>query len=329
MTITILTEKELRNCIKLDLEVIDIISDAFAALARGDAVMPPILRLDVHDHNGEMDVKTAYVRGFDSFALKMSSGFFDNPKIGLPSLSGMMTLMSSKTGRVEAVLLDNGYLTDIRTAAAGAVAARHLARKDCKTAGVLGAGTQAGLQIEALRLVRPVRRVLVWARDAEKAGAFAEGMARRLGITVETRPTPETVVRESDVVVTTTPAREPLIQVEWLHPGLHITAMGSDAEDKNEIAPVAVAAVDRLVVDSRSQSLRLGEMHHAVATGAIPEDAPATEIGSIVEGRASGRDGPEEITLADLTGTGVQDTAIALVAARKAAEKGYGTSIEG
>lgn len=329
MTITVLTENELRNCVNLDLEAIDIISEAFAALARGDAVMPPILRLDVHDHNGEMDVKTAYIRGFDSFALKMSTGFFDNPKLGLPSLSGMMTLMSSKTGRVEAVLLDNGYLTDIRTAAAGAVVARHLVREDSETAGVLGAGTQAGLQIEALNLVRPVKRVLVWARSPDKAKGFAEELSRRLGVEVDVRSSAEAVVRESDVVVTTTPAREPLVQGEWLNPGLHITAMGSDAEDKNEIAPSALAAADRLVVDSRAQSLRLGELHHAVDAGTVDKDAPVTEIGTIIDGRASGRIGPEEISIADLTGTGVQDTAIALYAARKAAKQGYGTTIEG
>ncbi|MDX1709866.1 MAG: cyclodeaminase [Rhodovibrionaceae bacterium] len=328
MAISILTEREIRDCVGLDAETVDVVAEAFAALARGDAVMPPILRLDVHDHNGEMDVKTAYVRGFESFALKVSSGFFDNPKLGLPSLSGMMTLLSAKTGRVEAVLLDNGYLTDVRTAAAGAVAARHLAREDARTAGVLGAGTQARLQIEALNLVRPLERVLVWARDGEKAQAYAREMSDRLGIAVEARDSAEAVVRESDVVITTTPARQPLVQADWLHPGLHITAMGSDAEDKNEIAPEALAAADRLVVDSRVQSLRLGEMHHAVDAGALAEDAPASELGSLVEGRVAGRRGVEEITIADLTGTGVQDTAIALVAARKCAEKGYGTTIE-
>ena len=128
--ITILTEKELRSAIHLDREVVTVVEAGFRALATSSVRMPPILRLDIPEHRGEMDVKTAYVPGIPSFALKVSPGFFDNPKLGLPSLNGLMILFSATTGLVEALLLDNGYLTDIRTAAAGAVAAEQLARKD-------------------------------------------------------------------------------------------------------------------------------------------------------------------------------------------------------
>ena len=143
MPLTILTEAELRRCVTLDLEVVDAIADAFSALASGRVVMPPILHMALAEANGEVDVKTAYVPGLPSFAIKVSPGFFDNPKQGLPSLSGMMMLLSASTGRLEALHLDNGYLTELRTAAAGAVAARHLARSDARIAGVLGAGRQA------------------------------------------------------------------------------------------------------------------------------------------------------------------------------------------
>jgi len=128
--IKILTEADLRGLVKLDLDVIECVEQAFAALATGDVVMPPILSMAIAPFNGEVDVKTAFVPGIDSFAIKISPGFFDNPKIGLPSTSGLMVLLSARTGMLEALLLDNGYLTDVRTAAAGAVAARHLARAD-------------------------------------------------------------------------------------------------------------------------------------------------------------------------------------------------------
>ena len=141
--IRILTEPELRKAVPLDVAVVDCIEDAFKALAGGAVVMPPILSMAIEERNGEVDVKTAYVPGFDGFAIKVSPGFFDNPKLGLPSTSGLMILFSSKTGQVEAVLLDNGYLTDVRTAAAGAVAARHLSRADAKQAAIFGAGVQA------------------------------------------------------------------------------------------------------------------------------------------------------------------------------------------
>ena len=154
--ITILTEADLRSCVALDLDALKVVEDAFAALATGKVVMPPILSMAIPEAHGEVDVKTAYIPGFDGFAIKVSPGFFDNPKLGLPSLNGLMILFSATTGLVQALLLDNGYLTDIRTAAAGAVAARHLAPSTVETAGVLGpaVGVVASLQaIEALKLL--------------------------------------------------------------------------------------------------------------------------------------------------------------------------------
>ena len=290
--------------------------------------MPPILRLDIAEHNGEVDVKTAYVPGLEGFAIKVSPGFFDNPKLGLPSVNGMMMLLSARTGLLEALLLDNGYLTDVRTAAAGAVAARHLARADCRTVGVIGAGVQARLQVHALGLVREFGRVLVWARDPERARRYAEEMEERLAVPVSPVAGAEAVVTESDVVITTTPARAPLVRADWLHPGLHVTAMGSDAEDKNELEPAVIARADLFVCDRRAQSLRLGELHHAVAAGAVPAEHPATELGAITAGAHPGRADDTQVTVCDLTGTGVQDTAIALHALRLARAHGLGHTID-
>ncbi len=328
MSIVILTETELRQCVSLNHEAVDRVAAAFAALARGEAVMPPILSLDIAERNGELDIKTAYIRGFDSFAIKISSGFFDNPRLGLPSLSGMMVLLSAETGRVQAVLLDNGYLTDVRTAAAGAVAADRLARADIDTAGVLGAGLQARLQIQALKLVRDFRQLRVWARDPARARDYAETVGSELGIQVNVEDSAEAVVRGSDIVVSTTPSRSPLIRAAWLHPGLHITAMGSDAPEKNELEPAVLLEADRFVCDRRTQSLRLGELHHAVEAGVLPSDVAVDELGEIVDGTRPGREHERQITVCDLTGTGAQDTAIALCAHHKALERGLGTAVE-
>jgi ornithine cyclodeaminase len=323
--LTILTEAELRRAVSLDLEVVDAIAEAFSALATGQVVMPPILHMALPEANGEVDVKTAYVPGLPSFAIKVSPGFFDNPKQGLPSLSGMMMLLSATTGRLEALHLDNGYLTDLRTAAAGAVAARHLARADARVAGVLGAGSQAQVQIEALKLVRPIERVLLWGRDPAKAEAAADRMAERLGLDVLPVASAERLVLEADVVVTTTPARTPLVVADWLHPGLHITAIGSDAADKNELHPDVLRRADLLVCDSRAQCARLGELHHALAGSA---ELAVTELGEVTSGRRPGRQSDGQITVCDLTGTGVQDTAIALLAYEKAIAAGFGTRID-
>ena len=325
MAVTVLTEAELRRAIALDLELIDAIADAFSALASGKVVMPPVMHMEIAEANGEVDVKTAWVPGLPSFALKVSPGFFDNPQQGLPSLSGMMMLLSASTGRLEALHLDNGYLTDLRTAAAGAVAARHLARADARIAGVLGAGLQARLQIEALHLVRPLERVLVWSRRSASAEAYADEMSERLGLEVTPLASVEHLVLEADVVVTTTPSRSPLIVADWLHPGLHITAMGADAATKNELHPAVVARADRLVCDRRSQSAALGELRHTPRQGA---DLAVDELGDITSGAKPGRQSADQITVCDLTGTGVQDTAIALLAYRKAIAAGLGSVIE-
>ena len=277
--IRILTESELRGLVTLDPTLVDVIERAFAALASGRVVMPPILSMDLAEANGEVDVKTAYIPGFDGFAIKVSPGFFDNPKLGLASLNGLMILFSAKTGLVQAVFLDNGYLTDIRTAAAGAVAARHLAPARVETAGVMGTGVQARLQMEAAHLVRPFRRVLVWGRDAAKARACAADIAAALGVEARAEPDPERLVAESQLVVTTTPARAPVLKAEWLHPGLHVTAMGSDQGGKNEIDPAALAAADLYVCDRVSQCETAGELRAALACGAWRGGTPP-ELGA-------------------------------------------------
>lgn len=305
--VRILTEADLRRGVPLDLAAVDVIENAFAALAGGEVVMPPILSMEIADANGEVDVKTSYIPGLDGFAIKVSPGFFDNPKIGLPSLNGLMIVFSAKTGLVEALLLDNGYLTDVRTAAAGAVAARHLA-PEVETAGVIGTGAQARLQIEAAHMVRPFNQVLVWGRDPEKAAKCAADISARLGIKASVQPDPARLVAESQLVVTATPARDPLLQTDWLHPGLHITAMGSDQPGKNELAPGAAAAADIFVCDRISQCEVSGELEAARAAGL---DVSPIELGDIISGKVPGRTSPNAITICDLTGTGAQDTAIA------------------
>jgi ectoine utilization protein EutC len=323
----ILTESDLRECVQLDLGVIEAIEEAFSRLAQGGVVMPPIMRVDVEEYNGELDVKSAYVPGLDSFAVKMSSGFFDNHTLGLPSLSGLMILFSARTGRPEAVLLDNGYLTDVRTGAAGAVAARHLAPQTVQTAGVIGAGTQARYQMVALQQVRPFQRLLIYSQTSASVEKYIAEMSDRLGVAIIAADSLEQVVRESEVVVTTTPARQPLIQSDWLHPGLHITAMGSDAEVKQELAAAALLRADLLVCDRKSQAFRLGELHHALKAGLLSEEGPVLELGEMTAGLVNGRTDDNQITICDLTGTGVQDTAVALLAYQRAVAQEMGVEI--
>lgn len=308
--IRIVSAAELRATVGLDLAMVDVIERAFEFLASGAVVMPPILSMELAEVNGEVDVKTAYIPGFDGFAIKVSPGFFDNPKLGLPSLNGLMILFSAKTGLVEVVFFDNGYLTDIRTAAAGAVAARHLAPEHVTTAGVIGTGVQARLQMQAAHLVRPFERVLVYGRRPEKAATCAADLAASLGVEVEVTTNAQTLVERSQLVVTTTPARTPVLMAEWLHPELHVTAMGSDQVGKTEIDPAALTAADLYVCDRVSQCEVSGELEAARAAGLLRGVIPP-ELGEIITGAKPGRRSPADITICDLTGTGAQDTAIA------------------
>ncbi len=325
---TILTEAELRSVVTLDLDAVACVETAFHALATKAVAMPPIMRLDIPEYRGEVDVKTAYVPGIGGFAIKISPGFFDNPRLGLPSVNGMMVLLSSRTGLVEALLLDNGYLTDVRTAAAGAVAAKHLSRPSSSVAAIFGAGVQARLQLEALTLIRPITEARIWARDSDKARGAAHELTKKLGFLVTPVVDPEHAVRGADIIVTTTPSSEPILKSTWLRPGQHITAMGSDAEHKNELDPAIIAQADLYVADSLSQTRKLGELHHAIESGLVKSEAIFSELGFIIAGSAKGRPSAEAITIADLTGTGVQDTAIATLARDRAREANAGTNFE-
>ncbi|SDV11828.1 cyclodeaminase [Pseudomonas mucidolens] len=322
--VSLLSEADLRACVDLDLSSVEAIEQAFVLLATAAVAMPPILRLDIPEHNGEVDVKTAYLPGLERFAIKVSPGFFDNPGLGLPSLNGMMMLLSARTGLLDALLLDNGYLTAVRTAAAGAVAARCLSRPESRSVALIGSGEQAALQLQALRLVRPIEQVRVWARDGAKAQDFCAGLSRSSELMVVACASIEEALADADIAITCTPSREPLIQAHHLRPGLHITAMGSDAEHKNEIAPQVLARVDRYVADRLSQTRILGELHHALAAGIRLDESRLAELGQVLAGQLPGRTDAAQITLCDLTGTGAQDTAMANLAFERARAAGKG-----
>ena len=309
MTI-ILQSEDIKKCVQLNEQLIPIIEDAFKNLAQGKTTMPPILRLDIEKYHGETDVKAAYIEGLDSYAVKVASAFFNNPKLGLQSSTGLMILLDSQTGFIKSVLLDKGYLTDVRTAIAGAIAAKHLSNHDSTKAGIIGAGLQAKLQLEALTLVRKINTAYIWSRDSTKTNKFVETI-NNLNVTFEVCSSAEEVLQKSEIVVTTTPSKSPLIKSNWLKKGLHITAMGSDAEQKNELDPLIIKQCDLYVPDSVSQTAILGELHHALEKNIVSSDYDYDELGDVILNSNLGRKSKDDITVCDLTGTGVQDTAIA------------------
>lgn len=292
-----------------EVDVVDEIAEGFRAYSNGNVTVPPVAELLFPDDHGELHIKYGAIKGDDVFVIKIATGFFNNPKINLPPFGGCMLVLSQKTGAVEAVLLEAGELTNHRTAAAGAVAARYLAPKDIHGIGIIGSGVQARLQANYLRKVTQCRKLTLWARDPEKAQQAANDISA-MGYAVTLSPDVASVCAASNLVVTTTPSKKPLITADMVRPGTHITAMGSDSPDKCELDPALLRKADRVVADSTAQCLTQGEIHHALDVGQLIEKN-ILELGQIIGDPLIGRSSDSQITIADLTGVAVQDIVIA------------------
>ncbi|HKZ99653.1 MAG TPA: NAD(P)-binding domain-containing protein [Thermoplasmata archaeon] len=327
MEIRLLFERDIRALIGPK-EAIPAVRDAFARLARGQAVLPGTIGLDLPEDRVEVHVKGAHLRGSPAFTIKVAGGSYDNPSRGLPVGHGLVMAFDAKTSFLRAILFDNGYLTDLRTGAAGAVAADLLARRRVERVGIVGVGVQARAQLEALLQVRTPDRVIAFGRDARKAAAYAEEMEARHGARVLPAKTAEQAVRGSDIVITATPAHEPIVRATWVGPGAHVTAVGSDGPEKQELDVGVIGKADKVVADRWDQCVRLGEIHHAVEAGVFARERLHAELGEICAGLKPGRTSDDEITVADLTGVGVQDAAVANVVLEAAARRDLGQTLE-
>jgi len=290
-------------------DLLRITEQGFAAYSRGEVVVPPVGELIFDEPPGEAHIKYGYIKNDDYYVIKIASGFYRNPQVGLPSSQGLMLLFCQKTGSLEAVLLDEGHLTDVRTAAAGAVAAKHLAPDEVRRIGILGAGTQGRLQLHHLQEVTDCRDALVWVPDPDETQPFLkffEGTDMR----VEVADSAAAVAAECNLIVTATPSTAPLLHLSDVGPGTHITAVGSDTADKIELDPAILGRADRVVVDSLSQSESRGEVFQAVRAGEIRRD-DVLELGGVVMSAARVRTSDSQITVCDLTGVAVQDIQIA------------------
>jgi ornithine cyclodeaminase len=297
-----------------DLDLVGRIEAGFAAYSAGRCNVPPVGELLME--TGEVHIKYGCVTGDPTYLVKIASGFPGNPVRGLPTGNGVMLIFSQETGALETVLLDEGHLTDLRTAVAGAVAARLLAPPATPAVGILGTGIQARLQARELRAVVACRDLVLYGRDASRRAACRADLAA-MGFVVRETDDPAEVARACRLIVTTTSAEAPLLSAADIRPGTHVSAMGSDTPAKQELDPAILARAARVIVDSRPQALLRGEAHRALAVGAIDASC-LDEIGEILLGRKPGRRAADEITIFDSTGLAVQDIAIAAAVAERA-----------
>jgi ornithine cyclodeaminase len=286
--------------------------EGFVAYSEGRVVVPPVGYLHFEEVSGDCHIKYGFIKDDDYFVVKIATGFYNNPNIGLPVGDGMMALFSQRTGRLEALLLDEGYLTDMRTAAAGAVAAKYLAPKTIKRVGIIGTGVQARMQLEMLKEVTSCREVVVWGRDEKKQERYKLEMARE-GFSVMAVARSQELTASCNLIVTTTSARAPLLHSTQICPGTHITAVGADARGKQELDPEILKRADVCVVDSVAQCVEHGEASYALEAGLI-EERQLVELGAVIGHPDLGRTNDEQITVADLTGVAVQDIQIAKLA---------------
>ena len=290
------------------IDLVGVIEEGFVAYSQGKVVVPPVGEMLFDDPPGDAHIKYGFIKGGDYFVIKIATGFYENVKLGISTSNGLMLVFSQKTGVLECVLLDEGHLTDVRTAAAGAVAAKCLCPGKVERIGIFGAGIQGRLQLEYLEAVTSCKDVTVWGINQQELDVYVAAMRPR-GYSIKTTLEPAEVAAECNLIVTATPSKEPLLQADQIRPGTHITAMGSDTADKIELDPEILAKADIVVVDSLSQSQTRGEVYRARKAGAIDEGA-IRELGHVIRDDSLKRTSDDQITVVDLTGVAVQDVQV-------------------
>lgn len=299
---------EIRSVIAT-IDLTSAIEAGFVAYSEGKVVVPPVGELLFDEPPGDTHIKYGYVRGDGVFVIKIASGFYGNAALGLPSGSGLMLVFSQKTGFLDSVLLDEGYLTNVRTALAGRIVARYVAPKEVKAIGVFGTGTMARMQVTYLSTETSCRDIVVWGRSDESLRRYCEDMTA-LGYSVTPTRDAQVVTNTCNLIIMTTPSTEPLIQVGQVRPGTHITAMGSDTPEKQELDSRILGQASIVVTDSIEQCQSRGEIFHAIRGGHIAAQ-DVRELGDLIRTGAHARTSEGQITIADLTGVAVQDIQIA------------------
>lgn len=289
------------------MDINDAMRNAFIEYSNGNAVIPPVGELIMQQPPGEVHIKYGYIKGGSHYVIKIASGFPNNQKENIKPGQGMMLLFDIQTGMPEAILIDDANLTDIRTAIAGAITSQALSNQDLESFTIIGTGVQARYQAIHVSQLMKIEKVRVWGRDPAKAYQLREDLP---DLDVNIEEDIEKLIKESGLIITTTSSKEPLIQSDWVKPGTHITAVGSDTPEKCELDPNILSMADLVVADSLEQNLIRGEIHQAVKRSIINSES-IVELGEIFAGLNPGRTNDDSITVADLTGVAVQDLVIA------------------
>ena len=290
-------------------EILKVIESGFVAYSCNQSVVPPVGELLMQDPPGEVHIKYGYLKDDDYYVVKIASGFYDNATLNLPSSNGLMLLFNQKTGELQCILLDEGYLTDIRTAMAGAISAKYLAPKKVNCIGIVGSGIQARLQLQHIAAVTDCRQAIIWGRSENSLSRYASDM-KESDFHITTVTDIDVVTDNCNLIITATPSTLPILKANKIKKGTHITAMGSDGSHKQELEESILDLADIVVADSIEQCLLRGEIYKAL-NACVIEQSKLVELGNVISGKSVTRVNDEQITIADLTGVAVQDIQIA------------------
>jgi ornithine cyclodeaminase len=304
----IYTLAQIKDVLK-SLQPIQEIEEGFVAYSEGKAVIPPVGEMLFKKPPGEAHIKYGYLLDDDYYVIKIASGFFESPQSSRYTSDGLLLLFKKGTGELACTLLDECHLTNVRTAAAGAVVAKYLAPKHVDCIGVVGAGTQGRMQLEFLESVIDCRDVMVWGMNQKELNEYREDM-ETVGFNIRTTLRTDDITANCNLIVTATPSKSPLLSAALIRKGTHITAMGSDTPEKNELDPRILQKADIVVADSISQCILRGEIHQALKAGLLEKER-VVELGNVIVNPDLQRTSEEQITIADLTGVAVQDIQIA------------------
>ena len=294
------------------LEYIDVyepMKKAFIEYSLGHAEIPPVGELLFADPPGEVHIKYGYIQGGSHYVVKIASGFVNNRDHNLAPGQGLMILFDIDTGVRKAVLIDDANLTDLRTGIAGAIASKEMANIGVKSVSIIGTGVQARHQARCLLDVMPIEKICCWGRNERSLDELKQDLSD-LSVSVTNCSDLRKLIERSQLIITTTSAKEPIIDEEWVQPGTHITAVGSDTPEKCELDPKILDRASIVVADSISQNKERGEIHQGLKKGKVKEE-DILELGDIFSGRTEGRTDSDQITVVDLTGVAVQDLVIA------------------
>ena len=322
--ILVLSASDVRKLLTMR-DIIGAVEQAFRAYGEGSSRLAPVIDTIVDKYNGEQEIKSGYVEDY-CVGAKIVTYYKDNrARYGIPNLWGIIVLNDLNDGRPLAVI-DGAYITASRTGAAGAVAAKYLARKDSETVGVIGAGTQGRYQVSALSEILKIRAVKVYDSEPEIAGNYVEEMSNQFNFQIEKAETAKQAVQGADVIITATPSTKPIIHNDWIKDGVHINAIGADAPGKQELDEAIIPRA-KVVVDNLTQCTERGEIQTAIRRGLLKKERVYSELSDIVLGRKTGRTSSKEITLFDATGMAVQDITTAYTVLQLAKKKGLGATI--